>query len=151
MEASGLRNSSGVGMKGREYIVLLDTNVLIHAVSERLKVFDAIQQLLDVPYRLCITKSILGELEKLANEGRPSTKRFARLALELARRMCEVIDDSDVPGDRVDEKIVNFAKSRGNVVVVTNDMSLKRKLDSLGIPTIYLRSGKRFELSYELY
>ena len=106
--------------------VVLDTNALLMPFEMRLNLDLAVSSLLgDV--RMVVPGPMVGELKNLEN-------KHAKAALMLARKY-EIIQ-TDASGD---DAIVEVAL-RLNAYVLTNDKELKRRLRSLRIPLIYLRS-----------
>ena len=106
--------------------VVLDTNALLMPFEMRLNLDLAVSSLLG-EVRMVVPGPMVGELKNLDN-------KHAKAALMLARKY-EIVQ-TDVSGD---DAIVDVA-IRLNAYVLTNDKELKRRLRSLRIPLIYLRS-----------
>ena len=106
--------------------VVLDTNALLMPFEMRLNLDLAVSSLLG-EVRMVVPGPMVGELKNLDN-------KHAKAALMLARKY--EIYQTDESGD---DAIVEVAL-RLNAYVLTNDKELKRRLRSLRIPIIYLRS-----------
>jgi len=106
--------------------VVLDTNALLMPFEMRMNLDLAVSSLLgDV--RMVIPGPMIGELKNLEH-------KYAKVALSLARKY--EIFHTETSGD---DAIVEAA-IRLDAYVLTNDKELKRRLRSLRIPLIYLRS-----------
>ncbi|RMF05038.1 nucleotide-binding protein [Candidatus Woesearchaeota archaeon] len=134
-------------MTAKRY-VLLDTNFLLIPGRFGVDIFAEIDAICDFPYRLCLLKGSLRELEAIAS-GAGSRKQSGRdrsaasLGLELLKsKNLTIIDDSPAEGfdasASVDDRILLFALKRG-AIVATQDGALKRRLREAGIPVIVLR------------
>jgi len=130
----------------RHYVVLVDTNFLMIPLYRRVNVFDTIEDLLGLKPRYIILSSSLRELEKIYSR-KPVSKegKAAQLGLRLVKECnIKVVEDTEIPGDTVDEKIIEYAKrvvdeSMIRLIVATNDRELKKRLRILGIPVIVYR------------
>jgi rRNA-processing protein FCF1 len=106
--------------------VVLDTNALLMPFEMRINLDLAVSSLLgDV--RMVVPGAMVGELKNLDN-------KYAKAALQLARKYETY--RTEATGD---DAIVETAL-RLNAYVLTNDKELRRRLRSLRIPIIYLRS-----------
>ena len=122
METHRLRHSRAVNM----HSVILDTNALLMPFEIRLNLDLAVESLLG-EVRMVVPGPMIGELKNLDNKN-------AKAALQLARKY--EIFQTDATGD---DAIVEAA-IRLDAYVLTNDKELRRRLRSLRIPIIYLRS-----------
>ena len=112
--------------------VVLDTNALLMPFEMRLNLDIAVSSLLgDV--RMVVPGPMIGELKNLDN-------KHSKAALSLARKY-EIIQ-TDASGD---DAIVEAA-IRLDAYVLTNDKELRKRLRSLRIPMIYLRSNTHLVL-----
>jgi rRNA-processing protein FCF1 len=108
--------------------VVLDTNALLMPFEIRINLDLAVEKLLGAA-RLVVPGPMIGELKNLEH-------RYAAAALELARKY----DIVQTPGLSGDDAVVEAAvQTRG--YVLTNDKELRKRLRTMGIPMIYLRSG----------
>ncbi|NHV45641.1 MAG: hypothetical protein HA493_03265 [Candidatus Verstraetearchaeota archaeon] len=120
--------------------VLLDTNIIIYAVSEP---FDLISQIKEIGFNdIIIIESIKKELEKLSIKGNNKERKFAKLALDLCKKF-RIEEDPPITGS-IDDKIIYVAKNKG-YIVATSDILLRKRLRELGLITIYLKD-KRLQL-----
>ena len=107
--------------------VVLDTNALLMPFEMKMNLDLAVSSLLgDV--RMIVPGPMVGELKNLDN-------KHVKAALTLARKY--EIFQTDASGD---DAIVEAAV-RLDAYVLTNDKELRRRLRTLRIPIIYLRSG----------
>jgi len=138
---------SNRGFRGvsRDLVIVLDTNMLM-LIASGVNVLEQIEEKLAVKPRYVVLKPVIIELEKLASSGRPGVSKKASFALEVVRRLCEVVEADAVEEKGVDELIIEFAEKH-RAVVATNDRELRRKLRERGIPEIYIREdGFRVEV-----
>ncbi len=125
-------------MKKRPCIVL-DTNMLM-TIARGINVFEQIEDIIDTKPDYIVLTPIIKELEKLAKTNKPSISKPARLALEIARMYCKVIN-IEIKNMSTDDLILYYAKEN-KCGVATNDRELRKKLRKEGIPEIYLREEK---------
>ena len=118
--------------------VLLDASILMLAY-EGVDVFREIERVLDSKPKCLVLKSTLEELERLAAKAKPKRRMAARFALELVKRYCEVVDYSPRKGEDPDTLFLRFVLEHGDVMPVTADNELRRRLREKGIPNIYYR------------
>ncbi|MDR2867002.1 MAG: twitching motility protein PilT [Methanomassiliicoccaceae archaeon] len=106
--------------------VVLDTNALLMPFEMRMNLDLAVASLLgDV--RMVVPGPMIGELKNLDN-------KHAKAALMLARKY-EIMQTDGTGDDAIVEAAIRL-----NAYVLTNDKELRRRLRSLRIPMIYLRS-----------
>ena len=121
METDRIRDSR-VNMRS----VILDTNALLMPFEIRINLDLAVSSLLgDV--RMVVPGPMIGELKNLDN-------KHAKAALALARKY-EIFRTGAKGDDAVVEAAVTL-----DAYVLTNDKELRKRLRSLRIPIIYLRS-----------
>lgn len=85
------------------------------------------------------------ELLRIAERGRPKTRRQASLALKLAEK-CHLVNVEQSPGEQTDDVIVRVAKE-WKCPVATNDAELRKRLRMEQIPTIFLRKRAYLDLN----
>jgi len=124
--------------------VILDTSILMRVAETGLPLFHELDRLLHGAYRPIVLRKTVKELESLLNVKKKRLK--AKLALELIRRKCEIVEE-DFPGYG-DDLIIEAAKKL-NAYVATADSNLKKRLLREGIPVIYVRDYKSLELAGE--
>jgi rRNA-processing protein FCF1 len=108
--------------------VILDTNALLMPFETSINLDHELGRLLG-SCEVFVPGPVIGELKRIKS-------KHAKAALTLARkyRIAET-------GQQGDEGIIQVAKELG-AYVLTNDRELRSRLRKMGIPTIYLRSGK---------
>lgn len=122
--------------RDRPKSVILDTNMLIF--SAKLP-FDIAHELKKHGFETILVPSfVLSELESIASYGRPKERKFAKLALEIAKAFDRL--DESAPGGQVDEKLFRLAKT-GKYVIATADTPLRRRLIREGLDVVYLKDG----------
>lgn len=124
--------------------VIIDSNFLFIPLKFRVDIFSELQRLLEGRARCVVPNPVLEELQQIKQEAKPSLRRQAAFALELAER-CERIDEGLREGETVDDLIVRLAESLG-CPVATNDSKLRKRLRERLIPVIYLRERSHLEL-----
>ena len=128
-------------------MVLLDTSILLLAVEKPLDLFGEIERLVNVNHYNVILSHVYDELDHMVMTGSPKERLAARAALALARR-CRLVD-FEFPGD-ADSAIIDFSRKH-RVVVVTNDLLLRRRLRRINVPVLFLRGFDHLELEGEIY
>jgi rRNA-processing protein FCF1 len=117
--------------------VILDTNILIYSASEP---FDIAHQLKRLGFvNVKVSKGVMDELERISETRTGKGQRFAKLALEIARKF-EVLRDHTEKAP-VDDQLVQMAKRRG-YIVATSDSQLRRHLRKEGVSVIYLKNKR---------
>jgi len=106
--------------------VVLDTNALLMPFEMRINLDLAISSLIG-DARIIVPGPMVGELKNLEN-------KYAKVALALARKY-EIFQTENMGDDAIVEAAI-----RTDAYVLTNDKELRRRLRSLRIPIIYLRS-----------
>jgi len=124
--------------------VLLDTNFLLLPVQFKLDIFTVIPELLNDRVEFYIVDKTLEELRMLSrNKGRDGMA--AKVALKLLGKFG--VKKLKSKGKKADDAIVDAAKN--GYIVATNDVELRRRLERIGITTIFLRGKKRLAVSKE--
>ncbi|MEB3817031.1 MAG: PIN domain-containing protein [Desulfurococcales archaeon] len=144
MEANRLGCSKGV-------IVVLDTNTLILMAAGVIPP-SLLAETLESSHELVAPTAVKEELERLsASHPRSLTRRRARAALNLAERLSVTwVNTTLKEADDAIEELARALKAEGcRVVVATSDRSLRRRLRSIGVPTLYYRESEgRLELDW---
>lgn len=119
-------------------IVLLDTNILIYSAE---RPFDIEQQLNAAGFsNIKVPQVVLDELEKISlRGGRRKVCRFAKLALEIAKRF-EIIRFKSDAGD-ADSQLIHAAMDT-RYIVATADAAVRRRLRLEGLPVIFPKDGR---------
>ncbi|MEM1565648.1 MAG: DNA-binding protein [Candidatus Bathyarchaeia archaeon] len=127
--------------------VIVDSNALFVPLQLKIDIFDGLKTLLNRNFELVLLSPIKKELEKLATEGSPKTRREATYALKLAEK-CTIVDLNEVFGGDPDEAIVKVA-GEWKCPVFTNDRELRKRLRDISVPVIYVRQKSRLEIDGE--
>ncbi|GAB6147708.1 PIN domain-containing protein [Stetteria hydrogenophila] len=138
MEADRLGHREGLAA----VVVVVDTSFLI-SLSEGLAAPSMILDALEASFRLVAPRQVVVELERLSTQAKPKVRRAARKALWLLGRLgVEVVDVEAGQADDAVESLARRLKGEGfRVVVATNDRELRRRVRSLGIPSLYYRES----------
>lgn len=120
--------------------VILDTNFLLVPFQFKVDILRELEYLLEYSHHYVISSKTMDELSKLGKIlGKDGMA--ARLALKLVeanKARIEIIKSRKY----VDEWIVEYAKQNG-AIVCTNDSALRRKLKSLSIKVISMKSKSK--------
>jgi len=104
-------------------VVVFDTNFLLLPELDGIDVFGGIRNLITEQYELATLSSVVAELEKM-RESRSKRAVAANVALKLISQKKVRIYETKLPAD---QSLLEFALSRPDVVVCTNDRELKKK------------------------
>jgi len=107
----------------------------------RIDIFGEVRNLIGA-YEPLILADVINELRGLAR-GMGREGSAARSALALVEQCTRV--ESGIPEGSVDEKIVDYARGKG-CMVMTNDRALRNTLLSYSIPVITLKQRKKLEI-----
>jgi rRNA-processing protein FCF1 len=127
--------------------VILDANALFVPIQLKIDIFQELKTLLNRSFEPVLLKPIQRELEKLAGEGSPQTRKEASYALKLAEK-CRIVDVEEDAGSPDD--LIFQTASRWNSPVFTNDSELRKKLRNINVPVIYVRQKSRLEIDGRL-
>ncbi len=111
------------------YRVIIDTDFLLHSVTNKVDIFSELTRVCNFPFKVYIIDKTIDELRNKKNE---------KLALSLIKNKVELIKTEK--NKSVDELLLSL--NHANIVVCTNDTKLKEKLKKRNIPIITLRQGK---------
>ena len=125
----------------RKMGVLLDTNILM-LIGRGIDIFTQIEELLDTKPEYYVIGPVVKELKKIISHGGVKERKAAKLALELVKKRCRVIEISLSPDKSADDLLLEIALREG-FIVATNDRELRRRLREAGIPEIYFREEKQ--------
>lgn len=123
--------------------VLVDSNFLMAAAQFHLDIIQELEGLLGRRVEPILISPVEEELKSLASGRETKKARDAILALEIAQKM-RVEAVRRFPNESVDEVLVRLASEYG-WAVATNDRHLRKRLDEIAVPTIYLRQRTRLE------
>lgn len=120
--------------------VILDTNILLVPFQFKIDILGELEYLLGYSHHFVISSRTMDELKKLGKMiGKDGmAARLAMKLVEVNRSRIEIIPSSKY----VDEWIVQYARQNG-AVVCTNDSALRKKLKSLDIKVICMKSKSK--------
>jgi hypothetical protein len=121
--------------------VLLDTNALLMPVQFGIDLYDELQALFG-DFEPVTLEEVVGELSGLSR-GRGRDATAARVGLAMARRSTVVPSGSSA--DRVDDRVIEYARREG-CTVVTNDRELRNALLREGVDVVSMRRARTLEL-----
>lgn len=125
--------------------IILDANFLMIPESHGVDIFSELERIVDKKYKIVIPEVVIEELERLEKNGTASEQKSAKIALELTSRG-EIINSEK---EEADEEIIRLAEEK-DCLVGTNDSILKKRLQELGIPIIYLRQKSHLTSSRDI-
>lgn len=125
----------------REVLVILDTSSLMAIFQTKVDLVSAAKELLPGRIKFAVTEETLRELKRLTTSKSPSVRKAAKAAMKIANEIGVI----GCKGERGDEAVVKAA-IRTRAVVATTDSELRKRLRDLGIPVIYPRKDRRFEV-----
>jgi hypothetical protein len=128
--------------------IILDSNALFVPLQLKIDIFEELKALLDTNFEPILLSPIKHELEKLAAEASPQTRRNAAYALKLAEK-CKLVETNEKEQVSPDEVILKVAHD-WNCPVFTNDRQLRKKLRDINVPVIYVRQKSRLEIDGRL-
>lgn len=109
--------------------VILDTDFLIHAITNRIDIKSELARILDTSFTICILDKTLEELKNKPNE-----KLVNQIIKAKNYKIIKTKQDMPVDG-------LLFHQKRP-FMVATQDKALKEKLKKAKIPTITIRQKK---------
>ena len=123
----------------------MDSNALFAPLQFKIDIFDELERILNRRFELILLSSVKCELQILAENGSPKTRRMADYALKLAENFRYVRVDDEASAQDVDDMIVRTA-AEWKVPVFTNDVQLRHRLRDISVPVIYVRQKSRLEI-----
>jgi rRNA-processing protein FCF1 len=124
--------------------VILDSNALFVPLQFKIDIFADSERLLNRKVEFILLSPVKRELELLAAEGSPKTRKDAAYALRLAEK-CKYVPVKASDTALTDDVIVETARNWG-VPVFTNDRLLRKRLRDINMPVIYVRQKSRLEI-----
>ncbi|WP_366830435.1 PIN domain-containing protein [Methanoculleus sp.] len=121
--------------------MLLDTNALLMPAQFGIDLYDELLALFG-DFEPVTLEEVVGELSGLAR-GHGRDAAAARVGLAMARRSTVVPSGSTA--ERVDDRVIEYARREG-CVVVTNDRELRNALLAEGIDVVVMRRQRTLEL-----
>jgi rRNA-processing protein FCF1 len=116
--------------------VIMDSNALFAPLQFKIDILGELERLLDRRFELILLSPVRNELEMLASNSPPKTRRIAAFALEYAKK-CRLVEVHS-SAKTVDDAIVETA-AKCRSPVFTNDAQLRKRLRNISVPVIYVR------------
>jgi rRNA-processing protein FCF1 len=132
---------------GKVLKIILDSNALFVPLQFKFDIFEELEVLLNKNFESILLSPIRREIENLAENGSPKTRKNALFALKLAER-CKIAE-VDEAGTSPDDIIIRVAQE-WNCPVFTNDIQLRKRLRDINVPVIYVRQKSRLEIEGRL-
>jgi rRNA-processing protein FCF1 len=123
--------------------VILDSNFLFVPFQLQIDIFEEIRNKIG-NIEFIVLSTTLQELEILGKKRSYKLSRQASSAFKLANR-CKIVKVEKKPEESYDEVILRKAQE-WNYIVATNDMDLRKKLRTEGIPVLYIRQKSHIEM-----
>ena len=123
-----------------EKIVILDSSAVMMPFEFSIELEEELTRLLG-KYRIIMLTPILRELEYLSKHGKGKKKSIAKASLKLVENY-EIMDVDEKHGDNA----IFYMAKKLKAIVVTNDKELKKRLQKIAIPVIYLREKQKLML-----
>ena len=124
--------------------IIVDTNFLLMQFEYGLDVPNELLRIASGPFTLLVPSVVMAELATLAgrNGRRASAARFAIQNLPKLRERfrIEVVESAGA----ADEWIIKYAQ-KNHICVATNDVSLRRRLLSLGVAVIAAKGKSKLD------
>lgn len=134
--------------------VILDTNFLMAIFQFKIDIFKELNRLINEPFKVCIIKESLEELDYIVKKQRAKNKEFAKLAKQYVKlKNIEIIDITKQKDlyitnisktNKVDDILVGIADDEH--IVATADAELKKRIKKRGNKIIILRSKSHLEI-----
>ena len=124
--------------------VIADSNALFVPLQFKIDIFNELTRVLNRNFDLVLLSPVKRELETLAENSSPKTRKNAVFALRLAEK-CKYVKVPEKPKELTDDAIVRIAL-RWKAPVFTSDKLLKKRLRDISLPVIYVREKSRLEI-----
>ena len=130
--------------------MIFDTNFLTVPAQFGVDVFSEAERVLERSIEFILLDSVVDEIKaKLERSGKTEGRMF-RVALDLTER-CNIVEvDQSLRTAKVDDQLLDYAKSVGGVLA-TNDRELRERAIEQGIPVLMLRGRKHLELNGSIF
>ncbi len=126
--------------------IILDSNALFVPLQFKIDIFEELTKLLNMKFELILLSPIRRELERLATNGSPKTRKNASYALKISEK-CRLIELNErTAGFSPDDAIFQVAHEWKSPVF-TNDRELRKKLRDINVPVIYVREKSRLVIN----
>jgi rRNA-processing protein FCF1 len=124
-------------------MIILDSNFVLAESQFRIDILHQLALLLKGNAEPIIISPVIDELQSMALKHESNRSRAAAKALDTIRPI-QVEEVHRDPNESVDDVIVRIS-SQKKWAVATNDRKLRKRLDALAVPTVYLRQRTHLE------
>jgi hypothetical protein len=128
--------------------IILDANALFVPLQFNIDIFEELKKLLNRNFEPIVLFPTHVELERIAGQASPETRKKATYALKLAEK-CKLMKVPKRKETSTDDLIVHVA-SKYKYPVFTNDRQLRNRLRDINVPVIYVRQKSRLEIDGRL-
>ncbi len=118
--------------------VIIDTNALMIPVQFNVDVFEELKRLGYETY--IVPTAVISELDSLIRKLKGDDRTAAKVAMSMTER-CEVVRADG----HADDVILDMA-TKNRAAVLTNDIGLRKRLESKNITVICLRQRNRLDI-----
>jgi rRNA-processing protein FCF1 len=124
-------------------MIILDSNFVLAESQFQIDILRQLTLLLKGNVEPIIISPVIDELQSMTLKHESNRSRAAAKALDTIRSI-QVEEVHRDPNESVDDVIVRIS-SQKKWAVATNDRKLRKRLDSLAVPTVYLRQRTHLE------
>ena len=127
------------------HIPILDTSIIAASIRLKSNIFEEIESLLLRRVEFIILSSVISELKELQKRSDKLSRNISLILEIIEKRKCTILSDDDYKirlHDLTVDNLLIEVSLQINGGIATIDDSLKHKARRLGIPVIYMRSGK---------
>jgi rRNA-processing protein FCF1 len=128
--------------------IILDSNALFVPLQFNIDIFEELKRLLNRNFELVLLPQTRQELERMATQGPPGTRKNAVFALKLAEK-CSLLEVDGGTSASTDDLMLRAA-AKYKYAVFTNDRQLRNRLRDINVPVIYVRQKSRLEIDGRL-
>jgi rRNA-processing protein FCF1 len=124
-------------------MIILDSNFVLAESQFQIDILHQLTLLLKGNVEPIVISPVIDELQSMTLKHESNRSRAAAKALDTIRRI-PVEEVHRDPNESVDDVIVRIS-SQKKWAVATNDRKLRKRLDALAVPTVYLRQRTHLE------
>jgi rRNA-processing protein FCF1 len=124
-------------------MIILDSNFVLAESQFQIDILRQLTLLLKGNVEPIIISPVIDELQSMTLKHESNRSRAAAKALDTIRSI-QVEEVHRDPNESVDDVIVRIS-SQKKWAVATNDRKLRKRLDALAVPTVYLRQRTHLE------
>lgn len=128
------------------WLVIPDTNFLFIPGQFGVDIISELSRILDVKYQIAIPNVVIDEINTIIREGKVKGRDLlaARIALKIAERFPKIYI-GEFLSKSTDELLYEYAITHDNVIICTNDRTLRKRLREAGVPVIFLRQKRNLK------